>query len=453
MHKNIILSSDSYKYSQPQQYPEGTTHVFSYIESRGGEMPYTVFFGLQYYLKKYLDHRITMNDVNEAEAVIKAHGLPFYREGWEYIVREHEGSLPIKIRAVKEGTVVPTKNVLLTIENIDPKCFWLTSFLETLIMKIWYPITVATQSRVMKETIAKYLTETADNLDGLNFKLHDFGYRGVSSEESAAIGGAAHLVNFLGTDTVAALLMLRRYYGGNIAEGFSIPASEHSTVTSWGRENEGKMFEHMVNIYKDQPIFACVSDSWNIYEAPAKWGQLKDKLATNKTMLVVRPDSGNPEEVSVKTIELLDKEFGSTVNSKGYKVLNGVRVIYGDGISNPHVVRDLLSNLKLRGYSAENMAFGMGGGLLQKVDRDTQKFAMKCSAACINGEWVDVYKDPITDSGKKSKRGRLDLVKVDGEYKTIREGEINLPSELETVYEYGNFSNQTIKEIRERAKL
>ena len=452
--KNLILQTDSYKTSHWLQYPPNTSNVFSYIESRGGEHAYTVMFGLQYIIKEYLTRQVTQEDIDQAQKVLTAHGVPFHKEGWQYIVNELNGYLPLRIKAVPEGTVVPTHNVLVTVENTDPKCYWLTSYVEPVCMKDWYPITVATQSRVMKQTIARFLEETADNLDGLPFKLHDFGYRGVSSEESAAIGGAAHLVNFMGTDNLAALSFLEEYYGGEIAEGVSIPASEHSTVTVWGQENEAKMFENMVDAYADQPIFACVSDSYDIFAAPEKWGKLKDKLTKNETLLVVRPDSGDPEEVSVKTIELLDKEFGSTTNSKGYKVLNGVRVIYGDGIRSPRVVHDLLANLRLRKYSAENMAFGMGGGLLQMVNRDTLQFAMKCSSAIVDGKQVDVYKDPVTDPGKKSKRGRLDLVKVDGEFKTVREEETDLPSELITVYENGKLLvEQTIGEIRERAAL
>lgn len=234
MQHNIILNSDSYKYSMPQQYPAGTEYVYSYIESRGGAWPETVFFGLQAYIKEYLLRPVTWDDINEAEAIITAHGEPFYREGWEHILRQHGGYLPVRIRAVPEGTRVPIKNVLLTIENTDPRCWWLTTFLETSLLRaVWYPTTVATNSYESRKIILEYLERTGD--PGLiDFKLHDFGARGVSSEESAGLGGAAHLVNFQGTDTVSALVAARRYYGADLA-GFSIPASEHSIATSFGR--------------------------------------------------------------------------------------------------------------------------------------------------------------------------------------------------------------------------
>ena len=242
---NIILNSDSYKYSQFNQYPANTTGIYSYIESRGGKYDETVFFGLQAFIKEYLTAPITQDMIDEAELIITAHGEPFNRAGWEYILNEHNGYLPVRIRAVPEGTIVPVKNVLATIENTDPACYWLTSFLETALLRaIWYPTTVATNSREIKKLILDALEKTGDPTT-IDFKLHDFGARGVSSLESAGIGGAAHLVNFMGTDTVEALLFARRYYNADMA-GFSIPAMEHSTVTSWGRENEVASYRNMI---------------------------------------------------------------------------------------------------------------------------------------------------------------------------------------------------------------
>ena len=231
MTKNIILNTDSYKYSQYVQYPSGTEYIYSYIESRGGKFDETVFFGLQAFIKEYLTEPVTAEMIDEAEDIVVAHGEPFNREGWEYIVHEHKGILPVRIRAVPEGTVVPTKNVLVDIINTDPKCYWLTSFLETALLRaVWYPSTVATNSREIKKVILDALERTGTPAD-ISFKLHDFGARGVSSLESAGIGGAAHLVNFMGTDTIEALLFARRYYYTDMA-GFSVPASEHSISAS-----------------------------------------------------------------------------------------------------------------------------------------------------------------------------------------------------------------------------
>lgn len=449
---NLILNSDSYKYSMYDQYPPGTEGVYSYIESRGGPWSHTVFFGLQGFLKEYLTKPVTMEDVYEAEAIITAHGEPFYREGWEYIVNEHGGKLPLRIMAVPEGSVVPVHNVLATVENTDPKCFWLTTFVETAILRaVWYGTTVATNSYESKKIILKYLEKNGDP-STIDFKLHDFGSRGVSSLESAGIGGAAHLVNFMGTDTVAALVYARKFYGADIA-GFSIPAMEHSTVTSWGRENEVNAYRNMIQKHaKKDGLFACVSDSYDIYAACKMWGtELKDAVIASGATLVVRPDSGNPSGVVLNCLRILEKYFGSTVNAKGYKVLNNVRVIQGDGIDHTSI-GSILFVADMNGYSADNIAFGQGGALLQQVNRDTMKFAMKCSAVLTNGHWFDVYKDPVTDSGKRSKRGRVTLMKDEqGKYYSGREDWI--PPELVIVYENGEMLKEyTFDEVRANAR-
>lgn len=245
---SVILNTDSYKCSQWNQYPPGTTGVYSYIEARSGKWTETLFFGLQMFVKEYLTKPITIEDIDEAEDIITAHGEPFNRQGWEYIVNKHGGYLPVLIKAVPEGTLVPIRNVLLTIENTDPECYWLTSYLETALLRaIWYPTTVATNSYESKKIILKSLEKTGDP-SLINFKLHDFGARGVSSKESAGIGGLAHLINFMGTDTIEALIYGRKYYNMPMS-GFSIPAMEHSTVTSWGKENEVDAYRNMLRNY------------------------------------------------------------------------------------------------------------------------------------------------------------------------------------------------------------
>ena len=406
---SIILDTDSYKLSMYTQYPPGTEVVFSYVESRGGEYDRTVFFGLQAFIKEYLLKPITKEDINEAEEIITAHGEPFYRDGWEYILQEHNGFLPLSIHAVPEGTVVPAKNLLAYIFNTDPKCYWLTTYVETALLRaIWYPTTVATNSWTSKKIIKHYLEKNGDPTL-IGFKLHDFGARGVSSMESAGIGGAAHLVNFMGTDTISGILFARKYYGAGVS-GFSIPAMEHSTVTSWGRENEVEAYRNMVRQYgKPGSLLACVSDSYDIFAACHKWGtELKQEVIDSGATVVIRPDSGDPAIVVPECARILDSHFGHIVNSKGYRVLNNVRIIQGDGIDH-ETIRKILYQLDIAGYSSDNVAFGQGGALLQQLNRDTCKFAMKCSAIQINGEWRDVYKDPITDIGKRSKRGVIDL--------------------------------------------
>ena len=410
---NLLLNTDSYKASHWLQYPPNTDATFFYVESRGGRYDRTVFFGLQSILKDYLSRPITHADIDEAREVYAAHGEPFNEAGWRYIVDAHGGFVPIRIRAVPEGTVVPTHQALVTIESTDPKAFWVPSFLETMLLRLWYPVTVATISWQAKQMIRRFLERTSDDPEGqLPFKLHDFGARGVSSAESAAIGGCAHLVNFMGTDTVAALLGAKAWYGEPIA-GFSIPAAEHSTITSWGRANEVEAYRNMLRQFaKPGSIVAVVSDSYDIYTAIREhWGKtLRDEVIASGGTLVVRPDSGDPVEVVNQCLVLLDEAFGHTVNSKGYKVLNHVRVIQGDGI-NPESLLAILERVASAGYAIDNVAFGMGGALLQQCNRDTQKFALKCSAARVDGRWIDVYKDPITDKGKQSKRGRMTLLR------------------------------------------
>lgn len=440
MQPNIILLTDSYKVSHYKQYPAGTTQIYSYFESRGGDFESLTFFGLQYYLKEYLTGQVvTQAKIDQAEKLFTAHfgkDNLFNKAGWEYILKEHNGHLPVRIKAVPEGMVIPTHNVIMTVENTDPTCFWLTNFLETLLVQMWYPCTVATLSREVKVLITKYLAQTG-NPSTIDFKLHDFGFRGVSSVEGASIGGAAHLVNFMGTDTVVALTFIQQYYHTNGMFGFSIPAAEHSTITSWGQAHEIDAYRNMLDQYPEG-LVAVVSDSYNVYYACEKlWGEvLKENILGRNGTLVVRPDSGVPKDVVLKCVKILGDKIGFNINEKGYKVLNPhIRVIQGDGV-NYESIGEILENLKIHGWSADNIGFGMGGSLLQKVHRDTQKFAFKCSCATVNGEDRDVFKDPVTDHGKKSKKGRLKLVYENGQYQTKalhEEGE----DILQTVFKNG----------------
>lgn len=456
---NPILNVDSYKASHYLQYPESTEYVSSYIESRGGEFEETLFFGLQAFIKEYLAHPICREDIVEADEVFNAHGLPFNWEGWQYILEKHQGYLPIEIQAVAEGSAVPTRNVLLQVMNTDPRCAWLSSYVETALLRaVWYPTTVATLSRACKKIIRSYLLETADELESLPFKLHDFGARGVSSEESAALGGAAHLVNFMGSDTVSGVMAARRYYDEPMA-AFSIPAAEHSTITCWGRDREAEAYANMLDRFgEDGKLLAVVSDSYDLWSAIDRlWGdQLKQRVIDSGATVVIRPDSGDPVQVVTEAIERLMTAFGHSTNRKGYRLLPPyIRVIQGDGI-NLTSIEAILAAMKAKGLSADNIAFGMGGALLQQLNRDTLRFAMKASAAKIAGVWQDVYKDPLTDQEKRSKRGRLALVRDGSDvYKTIREEELaSQRNELRTVYRNGRLLiNDTFQSVRERAQL
>ncbi|EGF93728.1 nicotinamide phosphoribosyltransferase [Asticcacaulis biprosthecium C19] len=408
---NPILNTDSYKASHYLQYPQGTQQVFSYVEARGGPYPEALFFGLQAILKTEFANPVTSADIEEARDLLPAHGLPFHEAGWQLLLDRHDGRLPLDIRAQPEGTVAPIHVPMMTVVNTDPDFFWLTSYVETALLRVWYPITVATISHGVRRIIRDALVKTADDPDGeLPFKLHDFGARGVSSAQSAALGGLAHLVNFQGTDTLAAILAARKFYHEPMA-GFSIPAAEHSTITSWERPNEQAAYANMVQQFgKPGGLYAVVSDSYDLYHAVDHiWGEaLRQKVIDSGATLVVRPDSGDPVEVVSKTLHLLANRFGTDTNTKGFRVLKNVRVIQGDGV-NPVSIAAILDRITAEGFSASNLAFGMGGALLQKCDRDTLQFAYKASAAKVNGVWRDVYKDPVTDTGKRSKRGLLGL--------------------------------------------
>ena len=451
---NIITLTDSYKVSHFKQYPKKTTKVYSYFESRGGAFDNVVFFGLQYYLKKYLCGQVvTAAKIDQAEDRFSRHFTHplFNKAGWEHILNKHNGCLPISIKAQPEGLVVPNRNVMMTIENTDPECYWLTNYLETLLVQVWYGCTVATQSREMKKVILGYLNETGDPA-GIDFKLHDFGFRGVSSVETAGVGGLAHLINFMGTDTFAGIDLGIDYYDAEMP-GFSIPAAEHSTMTSWGCENEVDAYRNMLESYPEG-LVAVVSDSYDIFNACRHiWGGvLKDEVMQRDGTLVIRPDSGDPPTVVVKILNILGEQFGAPENDKGYKVLDPhVRIIQGDGIDFA-MLGKILSAMQDAFWSADNIAFGSGGGLLQKLNRDTLKFAFKCSSATVDGEEVDVYKDPVTDAGKGSKRGRLALKYHDGEFSTVEEdGDQDC---LWEVFRDGELlQDQKFEDIRKRAAV
>eukprot|EP00933_Yihiella_yeosuensis_P020049 TRINITY_DN16173_c0_g1_i1.p1 TRINITY_DN16173_c0_g1~~TRINITY_DN16173_c0_g1_i1.p1 ORF type:complete len:768 (+),score=205.11 TRINITY_DN16173_c0_g1_i1:77-2380(+) len=508
---NIILLSDSYKVSHWRQYPPGTQYVYSYFESRGCDREgwdEVCFFGLQYFIKRYLCGQVvTRAKIEQAAKIYASHfgdGVSdnedmFFREGWEYILEHHGGRLPVKIKAVPEGMVVPNKAALITVVNTDPNCFWLTNFLETLLVQVWYPMTVATNSRQQKLSIQKYLEETGeDNWSipgGASFKLQDFGFRGVSSVESAMLGGMGHLVNFLGSDTVVALLAAQDFYGAKKAAGFSIPASEHSTITSWGVDGEVDAMRNMLEQYPDG-LVACVSDSFDVFKACRDyWGdQLKDlikgRISENRYgCLVVRPDSGDPEETCVALMKILLEQFKEdvTTTSTGHKLLPPyIRLIQGDGVDYITIPK-ILQRFKEEGIAAANITFGSGGSLLQKVNRDTFKVAFKCAEIIVDGVARDVFKDPITDNGKASKKGRLTLQRAsdittyspediyvprqgpdgvkggtgylhftpDGKYVTVASGQGDESKDLMVdVFENGELlKDWTLKEIRRRADV
>ena len=452
---NFILYSDAYKHSHWRQYPKGTTHIYSYFESRGGKFDSTVFYGLQILLKKYFEGVVIEQwMIEEADEFCKKmFGFDYFnRKGWQRIVDVHGGRLPIRIKAVPEGTAVPLHNVLMSVENTDPEIPFITNFVETALVQVWYAITVCTNSYNIKKVIGEYAKKAGEQVSP--FHLNDFGFRGVSSRESAGIGGSAHLVNFMGTDTLEGIKYAMDYYGADVC-GYSVMAAEHSTVTAYTKEGELNAYTSFLENFPDEALLSIVCDSYDTMNAVDNlFGKvLKDKILARKGKLVVRPDSGYPPQISVDVLRSLWNSFGGTVNDQGYKVLDPhVGVIYGDGIDIESIDRILFNVVDLNGFAPSNIVFGCGSALLQQVNRDTQQFAFKCSAAQINGKWVDIWKDPVTDAGKASKRGRQILLKEDAGYRTSNNPWESPQDVMQVVFENGIIRKEyTFDEVRKNA--
>lgn len=451
---NPILNTDSYKLSHFLGYPKGAEYVYSYAESRGGKYPATLFLGLQAFIKRYLLTPVTWEDFDEAKDFAKAHGEPFNDEGWKRIIEVHKGYLPLRIRAVPEGCLVPVKNILASVENTDPELPWLTSYIETALMRIWYPITVATRIYYMKQRIKPYFAISSDSGD-MGFAVLDFSSRGVSSYETSEIGGLAHLLHFVGSDNIPAVRYVDQYYDTPMA-AYSVPATEHSIMCSLGdADDEVEAFEYLVdNMMEPNGILSVVCDTYNVYEAVEKWRPLVEKIRAKNGTLVFRPDSGDMETVLMKIIPALEDVFGYDMNSKGYKVLRNVKILQGDGINEETV--ELPFKIAHRfAISADSIMTGSGGGLMSaNIDRDTCKFAFKASNIVINGISEGIAKNPITDPGKRSKRGRLALVKDNDILRTVQVLNDGNPGDhLRDVYLNGKLLiDENFEQIRARVK-
>ena len=453
---SILLDTDSYKASHWLQYPEDLTAMGAYLESRGGEHSETLMFGLQMILADLFARPLTSADLEEAAELWPLHGLPFHQTGWRRVLDLHGGWLPLRIRAVPEGSRVPTGNVLLTVESTDPELAWLVSWVETALLRVWYPITVATRSWHLREVILAGLERSCDDPRAqLDHRLHDFGSRGVSSRQSAAIGGLAHLVAFRGSDTAAAQVAGRRYYDCTMAS-HSIPAAEHSTVLAWGQAAEVEAYRRMVDQFaRPGALLAVVSDAYDLWNAVDRlWGEaLREQVIASGATVVIRPDSGDPLAVVPELLRRLETRFGSHRNGKGFKVLKHVRVIQGDGLTATNLPQ-LVETILAASYSLENVAFGMGAGLLQQLNRDSLGFAYKVSWVERAGAIQPVRKCPRTDLAKTSKAGVLDLIRSAGLYQTVvrpHRGDWS-DSCLQTVYENGQLQHrQSLEQIRARA--
>lgn len=441
---DVLLGTDSYKMGHGFMYPADTTHIISYFESRGGgfsdgveEYNDIVFFGLQYFIKEYLNVRITEDAVKTAALIAEAHGEPFKYKEWMNIAVHNAGRLPLKINALPEGTVTQPHMPLFTVENTVPGYHWLVSYLETELTHVWQPITVASYSHVIRKVVDTFFLRTGTEAETLPFRVHDFGGRGASSRESAMLGGMGHLAaGWLGTDTLAAIHGARNYYSEPCA-GFSVIATEHSVMTAYGREHEEDAYREMIDRFGGEGrIVSIVSDTYDLDNVLNNiMPKLKDDVKARGCVPVVRLDSGDPVTTVIMALNSLGNSYGTTLNSKGFKVLDGVRILQGDMIDIV-MIRQILAAMEQHGWSVDNIVFGIGGALLQKHNRDTLKFAFKACGMKNDerGLWIPIKKEPKTGAWKTSKGyDELDL------------------SGLITVFDHGYpYNDQTFAQVRER---
>lgn len=466
--RNAINAADCYKFSHPFMVSVNVDEMTSYIEARKGRD--IVFFGLQAYIREYLSTPITMEMIDREEKKAKSALLPFHREMWEHVVKVHNGIIPVEIEALPEGTVVPSGVPVVQVTSLDDKYPALAAAIETAILRgIWYPSEVATTSYDIKVLCADYLDRTsdADKDQQLACMLNDFGARGCSSGETAALGGLGHLVNFLGSDTYEAIDAAIDYYDHDLDRDgpvlISVPATEHSVTTVRGEAGESAFIGEVIDTFTEKgfPIISVVADSFDLDRFVSEYigGDLKDKILARDGWIVVRPDSGVPHEIVPHVVKLLDEKFGSTVNSKGFKVLNQkVRVIQGDGVEWSSIDR-ILYELMKAGYSAENVVFGMGGKLLQAPMRDDHSWAMKTNEAIVDGKHVDVQKRPKTDMSKASKAGKQSVIHNGERLVSIRREDLRNSSHgarnfLEPVWRMGEWMRvHRFTDVRKNASL
>lgn len=439
MFKNgMMWDLDAYKIGHMTQYPEDTEYIYSVLQLRYSydHIDEVVMIGLQYFIKEYLTKPFTQEGVDEFLLELKRMGV--YHESLDKKLQSlvDLGYLPIEIKAIPEGTILQVPNAICTVTNTLPGYHWVVGLIETLLLKIWAPILTASKSLKYRKLVTKYMNKTSDNNtdDVIDFMIHDFGSRGCSCPEHAALTGMAHALVFRGSDTIATIPLIKEYYGlgQSVSLINSIPATEHSVMCSYGVEHELDAFKAMLDKYPTG-LLSIVSDTYDWYNVMDKYTvELHDVIMERDGKVVFRPDSGNPIDIIVGTIKeyipyeeydkynakelggirALAKVFGTTVNSKGYRVLNPkVGLIYGDGMYLERY-EETLKLLEKIGYSVENLVIGVGG-ILRDGSRDSVGAAFK--ATWIKRRGMDAYsimKNPITDTKKKSFKGRVKVVEA-----------------------------------------
>lgn len=455
---NMIADSDSYKLGHYLGYRENTTITYSYIESRGGRYPEVMLAGLQRLLYAKLGQPITRDQVEEMASFARVHmGSPnaFNRVGWEIILNEYGGRLPLLIKSVPEGLMIPVRNILVSVENLDPRLPWLTSYFETMILRdVWTACTIAARIFYMTRRIKAHWEIGSDNPMS-PFALLDFSSRGTMGYDHSVLGGIGYLFHFMGSDNVPAVREANYYYHEPMS-GFSVAASEHSISSSFGRDNDADYIDHcLANMVDPGGILSLVGDTWDIFKFIQVLSSRKETIANKGVKIVARPDSGALEDVLPRVIGLMAEGFGVTRNAKGRDVINlEAKVLQGDGMNETTHLLPFTIAEDLR-VAPDSIITAAGGGLMTcDLDRDTNRWAMKASEMVIDGKKVPIFKDPVTDPGKTSKMGRQSLIKVDGEFRTARgDGAPDLDW-LNVVYDSGRVMNpETLATIRERVAL
>jgi len=484
---NPMLLTDFYKISHRIMSENGIEKTYSTFTPRGSridDIDEVVFFGLQGFIKEYLIEYFNDNffNRNKEEVVAEYKRIIKYTLGdncadIEHIEKLHDlGYLPIRIRAVKEGTVIPVKVPPFTNENTNNDFHWLTNFLETLTSASnWKVITTTTIVKKYRDICEKWADKTCDNKDHIQWQCHNFSYRGMAGNEDAITAGAGHLLYFTGTDTIPSICYLEEYYNANVEKelvGASVLATEHSIQCQY--QDDLKYYQRMINEIAPEGIISIVSDGYDYWNVIGNIiPQLKNDIINRNGKLVARPDTGNPaniicgdenseEEIIKKgSIESLWDTFGGTINSKGYKVLDShIGLIYGDSIT-PEIAEETFERLEKKGFSSENIVFGIGSYSLGYYTRDTFNIAIKATDVVINGEEKMIFKNPKTDKDKikKSQKGRVvvlqntetgEITYIDG--LTIEQQESYKDIDLlEDVFIDGKLlRDESLSEIRER---
>ncbi|SYW01190.1 Nicotinamide phosphoribosyltransferase [Oenococcus oeni] len=459
MKENLLLDTDAYKLTHHLQYPKGLTKLYSYAEARPGSRFNTVsWFGLQMIIADHLLGKVTNEMIDEAEEfsflTFGNHNF-FNREVWERV--RDLGYLPIKIMELPEGIEVPISTPLLTLESTEPWFATTLNALESVLMQVWYPTTISTNSMYIKKALLP-LFEKSGSVAGLDLAVNDFGLRGASSLQSAQRGGAAHLLHFRGSDNLAADKVIADVYGLK-GRALSVWATEHSVATSYGPDRgEIDYVNSQLDRAGDNDIISIVIDSYdsiNFVRNVIGSKEIKNRIIRRSGRIVLRPDSGEPQEIDLQVLDILADIFGTDVNDKGYKVINhNVGIIQGDGMNRQTII-ELYRHILHQGWSADNLIVGSGGGLLQEgFDRDTERFAIKASYGELgDGHGFLIQKHPKQDPTKNSKSGRFKVIRDSNRrIKTVAidaEGN-NL---LKTIYENGNFYPDSFQEILKRANI